>query len=211
MPSASLLYSLPVPLGRRGTVAAVVVGLHVLLAIALVAGLAHRSPTTPDLPPLVGRMLPPPQTLPPVQRPPSVDRVQPGDVTAPPPPIPQFFERADTGESAVAVPPVERRTIVPPSTSSAVATAPRLLSSTEPLYPAAARRLNQEGSVLLRVRVDALGRAEAIEVARSSGHSLLDAAAMDAVRRWRFAPAQSEGRAISGWVSFTVTFRLTER
>ena len=36
MPSASLVRSLPVPLGRRGTAAAVVLGLHVLLAIALV-------------------------------------------------------------------------------------------------------------------------------------------------------------------------------
>ncbi len=65
--------------------------------------------------------------------------------------------------------------------------------------------------MLLRVRVDALGRPEAIEVARSSGFSLLDAAALDSVRHWRFVPAQSEGRAISAWVTFAVTFRLTAR
>lgn len=41
-------------------------------------------------------------------------------------------------------------------------------------YPLPARRLGQEGVVLLAVRVEADGRLEGVEVKRSSGHPLLD-------------------------------------
>jgi protein TonB len=56
-----------------------------------------------------------------------------------------------------------------------------------PEYPERARRSGQEGTVCLEVRLDQAGTPLAVAVARSSGHRLLDLAALAAVRRWRFA------------------------
>jgi protein TonB len=87
---------------------------------------------------------------------------------------------------------------------------PRLLHGEEPPYPASERRLGREGSVQLRVRVNALGRVEIVEVAGSSGSPRLDEAAVRAVQRWLFTPARSADEPVPGWVNLTVTFRLTD-
>jgi protein TonB len=76
------------------------------------------------------------------------------------------------------------------------------------MYPTAARRRGIEGRVLLEVAVDADGRAVAVRVAESSGHRLLDEAALRAVRDWRFTPARQDGRAVAAKVRVPVTFRL---
>lgn len=52
----------------------------------------------------------------------------------------------------------------------------------EPPYPLAARRRRQEGVVLLSVKVSAQGRAVRVELKQSSGVSVLDEAAIQAVR-----------------------------
>lgn len=60
-----------------------------------------------------------------------------------------------------------------------------------PAYPGEARRRGWEGTVVLDVEVLPAGDTGRIVVARSSGHSILDDAAMDAVRHWRFRPART--------------------
>lgn len=81
--------------------------------------------------------------------------------------------------------------------------------SPAPPYPGTAMRRGLQGDVMLRVRVDAEGRVLAVEVERSSGHRELDRAAERQVReRWRFQPAQREGRAVSSWVRVPISFRL---
>lgn len=84
------------------------------------------------------------------------------------------------------------------------------LSNPPPRYPRLARRRGQEGRVLLRVAVRSDGRPRSIAVLRSSGHRLLDEAALEAVRRWQFVPAERDGRPIEGQVDVPVAFRLTE-
>src|SRR3989441_4584849 len=59
-----------------------------------------------------------------------------------------------------------------------------------PSYPSAAREQGLEGVVVLGVLVGVNGRAVEISVRTSSGARVLDDAAVDAVRRWRFAPAE---------------------
>lgn len=56
-----------------------------------------------------------------------------------------------------------------------------------PSYPEAARRRRIEGTVVVRIEVDAGGAAVVCAVESSSGSELLDAAALAAARRWRFA------------------------
>lgn len=79
-----------------------------------------------------------------------------------------------------------------------------------PDYPHAARLRGWEGETLLRVLVGADGRPRQVHVERSSGHSLLDRAAVHAVRGWRFHPAQLEGVARDAWTVVPVAFRLDQ-
>lgn len=75
-------------------------------------------------------------------------------------------------------------------------------------YPAASLRAHEQGTVLLRVLVDAQGRVERVEIARSSGHPKLDAAARDAVSKARFKPVLSDGEPIPAWGLVPIEFRL---
>ncbi len=80
-----------------------------------------------------------------------------------------------------------------------------------PKYPSRARRRGWEGRVLLVVRVRADGAAATVRVASSSGHGILDRAARDAVRRWRFNPARRAGISVAASLEVPVTFRLIDR
>ena len=53
-----------------------------------------------------------------------------------------------------------------------------------PVYPDSARRLGREGRVILEAQLNDLGEVISVQVARSSGSSDLDQAAIDAVREW---------------------------
>ena len=55
-----------------------------------------------------------------------------------------------------------------------------------PVYPAAARKMRTTGIVKVEVTVDESGRVT--EVQKTSGPSLLQTAAKDAVRKWKFRP-----------------------
>jgi len=71
-------------------------------------------------------------------------------------------------------------------------------------------RRDWQGDVLLRVRVLPNGRVEAVSIERSSGHDVLDEAAVSAVRDWSFVPSRQGGVAIAGWVSVPIVFRLQQ-
>ncbi|MEQ1516363.1 MAG: TonB family protein, partial [Usitatibacteraceae bacterium] len=64
------------------------------------------------------------------------------------------------------------------------------LENPAPAYPALSRRMGEQGRVIVRVFVDANGAANHLEIKTSSGSQRLDAAALDAVRRWKFLPAK---------------------
>lgn len=68
-----------------------------------------------------------------------------------------------------------------------------------PAYPAEAARRRETGSVHLVIHVSADGLPVQVEVAGSSGHPSLDQAAVRALERWRFTPAQG----IAGPVPFS--------
>jgi protein TonB len=71
--------------------------------------------------------------------------------------------------------------------------APTLLERAAPVYPSAARRLRAEGQVTLKVTVLPDGRVGGVIVEACSRKGLgFEAAAVDAVKRWRYAPAPSD-------------------
>ncbi len=77
-----------------------------------------------------------------------------------------------------------------------------------PGYPRLARRRGLEGVVLLEVLVDISGKVADLRVDTSSGHAILDRAALKAVRRWRFTPATIDGHRRQMWVKVPVRFQL---
>jgi len=81
----------------------------------------------------------------------------------------------------------------------------------QPEYPPRARNRGWSGTVFLKVLVSAEGRVAELAVDRSSGHSILDQAALKAVADWLFEPATENGVAVSMWVEVPVTFRLQEQ
>ena len=82
------------------------------------------------------------------------------------------------------------------------------LENPAPGYPGAARRLGEEGTVVLRVHVLRDGRPREIEVLSSSGSARLDRGASDAVRHWRFLPAQRGDESVDSWLRVPIVFRL---
>jgi protein TonB len=84
------------------------------------------------------------------------------------------------------------------------------LNNPPPAYPAAARRRGHEGRVLVRAEVLADGRCNQVMLKASSGHDLLDRAAMDAVQQWRFVPARQGDQAVDAWVDVPITFKLND-
>lgn len=92
--------------------------------------------------------------------------------------------------------------------TGAVETAPSEVSNPPPEYPVLARRRGFEGSLVLMFEIRDDGTCGEIRVLESSGHEILDEAAVGAVRKWRFQPAMRNGRPVPTWQKLRVTFKL---
>jgi len=153
----------------------------------------------PKPPPAVKRAPRPPETLPVLSAPIEA----PSSVTAPPPPV-------------IVAPPDPAPPAAPAAMSVAKAAAPvtppvfdaDYLLNPPPAYPRESRRNGEQGRVVLRVLVGTAGTAEEVRLRASSGHPLLDQAAQDAVRRWKFVPATRGAQAVPAWVLIPISFRL---
>jgi protein TonB len=80
----------------------------------------------------------------------------------------------------------------------------------KPRYPRQARNAGREGTVMLRVEVLFSGRVGRIRVDKSTGYTILDAAAVEAVKRWRFTPAKRGSRSVTTWVLVPIEFNLRD-
>ncbi len=78
-------------------------------------------------------------------------------------------------------------------------------------YPALARRLGQQGRVVVEVWLDAKGEQEKRLVVESSGHALLDRAALAAVARNAFLPYRQNGMAHPSRLRVPIEFKLLAR
>lgn len=96
-----------------------------------------------------------------------------------------------------------------PATATEPSYSAGYLRNPPPAYPAASRRNGEQGTVLLRVLVNAAGDPAHVEIRRSSGYYRLDNAARDAVRRWKFVPGKRGGEPVDAWVIIPLAFSLT--
>jgi protein TonB len=83
---------------------------------------------------------------------------------------------------------------------------PKLVHRVQPEYPQIAIAAHKEGVVILEATVDATGAVREVRVLRSE--PLLDNAAADAVKQWRYAPLQLNGQAHPFILTVTVSFNL---
>ena len=83
---------------------------------------------------------------------------------------------------------------------------PRKTVDVRPIYPEVARLARKEGMVILEAVLDTSGRVTQLRVIRSE--PLLDQAALDAVRQWRYAPSTYGGKPVSVLMTITVRFTL---
>jgi len=113
----------------------------------------------------------------------SVGLTSPVQILAPPPPKP-------SGPVRVADLPV----------------APRKTVDVRPVYPEVARMVKVEGTVVLEAVLDQSGRVTQLRVIRSI--PLLDQAALDAVRQWRYTPSMYGGQPVSVLMTITINFQL---
>lgn len=90
---------------------------------------------------------------------------------------------------------------------SGVTTRARLQSSVPPTYPPAARQGDIEADVPLEIVVDTAGRVRSSRALGQSGYGL-DEAAIAAIARYRFFPAQRDGHPVRVRMRWVVQFRL---
>ena len=213
------MYSLPRARTHSYLPTATVAGAHVLLLGALmtivpaeklaeftkpmqVRMLDLARPTSPAHPVHPAQIVP---VVPPKERP------QPAKTLAPTPVLAVATPSAEAPATFTVAPQLSA-----PAHSATVAEAPvtaarfdaDYLHNPKPLYPAASRRLGEQGKVVLRVHVGADGAAEKIELKTSSGFARLDISAQDAVSRWRFVPARRGDQAVAAWVLVPIAFNL---
>jgi protein TonB len=85
---------------------------------------------------------------------------------------------------------------------------PRPRSEILPAYPRSARRAGLEGVVKVAAVVNESGEVTGVEIFATSGHPVLDQAALEAVRRALFAPARQEGKPVICRVVIPIRFQL---
>ena len=103
--------------------------------------------------------------------------------------------------------------VAPPSISTVQST-PKTVSGVEyirapaPEYPRLSKRMGEEGEVLLRVLVNQHGRAERVDVKRSSGSPQLDEAARVAAMQALFKPHMEDGRPTAVYAVIPIKFAI---
>ena len=86
---------------------------------------------------------------------------------------------------------------------------PKILNRVDPVYPEEARRAKQSGLVILNVRTDKSGSIERIMVLKGK-YKNLNAAAMDAVKQWKYQPYLVDGQPKPVVFTVSVRFRFKE-
>lgn len=124
-------------------------------------------------------------------------------------PLPELLNPRVNDAPAMPLPAVEAAAsielpVTPPETSADYA------SNHLPQYPAASRRLGEEGKLEVRVCVSANGTVSSATVTKSSGFGRLDRATTEALLQWRFSPAKRGTEPVPGCVTVPWSWSLSD-
>ena len=111
-----------------------------------------------------------------------------------------------TGQPSVTITPPPPSVPPKPRPVGGNISAPARLSYVPPVYPPLAVIAKKEGLVILEATIDETGVVRDVRVLRSD--PLLDQAAIDAVRKWRYTPTKLNGVAVPVLLTVTVTFTM---
>lgn len=90
---------------------------------------------------------------------------------------------------------------------SAVDVEPKIVKSVEPLYPDSDRRLGIKGNIILNVLISENGDVLDAAVIRGIKGSMgLEREAINAVKKWKFLPAEKEGVKVKVWKPIAIGF-----
>jgi periplasmic protein TonB len=106
----------------------------------------------------------------------------------------------------VVEPPPLPPAVVKPVRPGGLIREPKKIVHVPPLYPAIAQQAHVEGIVILEAVIDERGNVDHVKVLRS--RPLLDQAAIDAVRAWKYTPTLLNGVPVQVLMTITVTFNL---
>ncbi len=212
----SYVLSRPSPFQRSGLLG-VVIGLHVGIFLLILAA-KTIAPQIMEMPLVVDLLQAPEMEKPPEAKPLPVVKPQP--VKQHPTPTPKTPTPAiETTTSTVAAPSAPAVAAPDPKPAPAAPAAEPVsqarfdadyLRNPAPAYPPLARRMGEEGKVILRVSVNPQGTADSVEIRTSSGSPRLDEAAQKTVRNWKFIPAKRGDAAIQSWVLVPIIFKLEQ-
>jgi len=169
----------------------------------------QTQPTPPKPVPVIKKAAPPPP-VPVVNNTPS-EKALTRSATPPAPPSPPApVTPAPAAPPAPPAPPASAAPPAPPAPA-----APKMVTSgieyiqpPQPQYPAASRRLGEEGKATLRVLFNEKGHAERAEIQKSTGSSRLDEAARQAALRTVIKPYIEDGRPIPVHTVLPISFQL---
>ncbi len=214
----SYVLSRPSPFQRSGLLGAVV-ALHAGILLLILAA-KTVAPQIMAMPLVVDLLQPPEVRKEPEAKPLPVARPQPQrqkPVPTPRTPVPALETTTSTApapEAVVAVPPENKSTSTAPAAAAESFSAARFdadyLRNPAPPYPALAKRMGEQGKVVLRVSVTPQGTADSVDVKTSSGSPRLDESALKTVRNWKFVPAKRGDVAVQSWVLVPIIFKLEQ-
>lgn len=88
---------------------------------------------------------------------------------------------------------------------TATGPSPRILELVQPIYPERARQDAASGTVIVEVQVGVNGEVRNLRL-KQSVHHVLDAEAMQAAAKCRFAPAMVDGEPVTAWIEIPFEF-----
>ncbi len=140
-------------------------------------------------------------------------QMQQADVVPQPKPRPREPDPVPSEAPAVKETPPEVQNATPPSPVVLDAEPDYkadYLNNPRPPYPMVARRMGYHGKVVLDVEVLAEGKAGDVKLHQSSGYDILDNAALQTVKTWRFTPARRFGQAVTQRFLVPIKFSLED-
>ena len=156
-------------------------------------------PAPPKTVAIVKKSITPPRPIPVVNNTPSETAIS---VPTPPPQPPQREEPVVAAAPAPAP-------VAAPAQPRTITSGVEYIQPPDVKYPAVSKRMGEEGKSVIRVLINEKGRAERVEVQKSSGSSRLDDAAKQAVMRALFKPYMEDGKALPVFAIVPINFQLS--